>query len=1204
MDREEPPLYIPVILNLCGRNYIMATDLDATMTFVDIGSNDLCNPTATPSIVANAIISFAQDLLSGGCKVVIISEILPRQGASVYNQRVDDTNAQLEGFCSGAPQMIFWRHSRNNYNTRFLTDYVAPDGIHVDPSRGMRSMPKRRPNEVTSGKGKASKPQQPGQNRLATLVAAALSNDEDILEEISSLLLAKLSKQDGTAASMEDVSDSVSEVSVNSVDNADIFTEPSPQVDLGVFSIVHPPVEKTLRIQILNREYVELSRLIFLDSTLQETRIIKKSDHQTVTSVQTIPVKNTIHYNMRYADIYCTKYPLESPELFKYMTVIQSLAHFNPHCWLISDSSAPLPLCLGEISTQRLICSVLSKALYFFVPNNFPNHPCQTMSCDTVGNSSSEALALNQSAPLHTAVATAPTTAMVPTNAPNLSVSTSLTGPQASHINSTLPPARHQIPPNNIPLPTPVRANDLAKFSKWSFPGTTATPSIAIHSNHPSVSTHLDFVRSKVISEIKLGRVKGPYLAPPLPNCICSPLGVVPKKSSTSFRVIHDLSFSRHSLSVNATIPPEHSTVTLETFDTVARLDAGRGALIAKADIEEAFKIIPISPLDYHKLGFSINKCFYFGTVLPMGASSSVQIFDAFSSCLQWILQNQFSVKRVSHIVDDFIFVGQRQSDECLSYLNIFFSLAQDIGVPIKHQKTVMPSTLIEVHGILIDTETLTARLPQDKLQTLKSLLSTSMKRRKVTLHQLQSILGHLNFACKVIKPGRCFLRRLYDSTVGVSNKHHFIKLSAECRADLNLWYSFLDKYNGCTLLTGDRFISSDTLHLHTDAAGSKAVFLFGKSWHNKNILFICDNLAVVHCLNSQTSKDPVMMKLIRIIVLQALEHIFCFRSKHIPTAHNTMCDLLSRFQVEKALRLAPHLDPIPLPILHHEQLLEASLAPSTRAVYSKSWTKFKDFHANFASHQPVLPLSVDLITSFVAHLFKQGLSPSTINSNLSVISYFHSHSGFPDPCANTQVRRMTLGCRKLKQHVDTRLPLHTHITLLIQGVASLYQSSPYLQKLYCAIILLAFFVFFLIGELLPLSPHLSSAVVQRQHVTVSPTFLRLHLHNYKTQKTDKPLTILIKSQSPLCPVKALQAYFLVRGTKMAHYSCLPFHHQFQLRSFGPFSMNFLFTLTFPNFRIGACIQAALLGVPDNEIMRMGRWRSNAFRRYIRLPNI
>ncbi|WAR01907.1 hypothetical protein MAR_008465 [Mya arenaria] len=90
----------------------------------------------------------------------------------------------------------------------------------------------------------------------------------------------------------------------------------------------------------------------------------------------------------------------------------------------------------------------------------------------------------------------------------------------------------------------------------------------------------------------------------------------------------------------------------------------------------------------------------------------------------------------------------------------------------------------------------------------------------------------------------------------------------------------------------------------------SLAVFLFSKSWHNKNILFICNNLASIARL--------LMMKLIRIIVLHALEHNFCIRPKHIPTAHNTACDLLSRFQVENALRLAPHLDPLPLPIPHH----------------------------------------------------------------------------------------------------------------------------------------------------------------------------------------------------------------------------------------------------------------------------------------------
>lgn len=56
-------------------------------------------------------------------------------------------------------------------------------------------------------------------------------------------------------------------------------------------------------------------------------------------------------------------------------------------------------------------------------------------------------------------------------------------------------------------------------------------------------------------------------------------------------------------------------------------------------------------------------------------------------------------------------------------------------------------------------------------------------------------------------------------------------------------------------------------------------------------------------------------MKLIRIIVLKALECNFCFRSSHISTSKNIICDKLSRFQVDEALALAPHLDKIPMAI-------------------------------------------------------------------------------------------------------------------------------------------------------------------------------------------------------------------------------------------------------------------------------------------------
>lgn len=559
---------------------------------------------------------------------------------------------------------------------------------------------------------------------------------------------------------------------------------------------------------------------------------------------------------------------------------------------------------------------------------------------------------------------------MEPVSAPNLLDAHKLLIPSPNQSQTALKTLTQDRLPlaNRFNLPTPIKVDVLSKYLQVypcsdkkilldgfrnGFPlGSIGSISVKIPPNHPSVANHTNFVSVKISSEISKNRIKGPYSYPPLDNFICSPLGVVPKRSPNSFRLIHDLSYPKFGTSVNSCIPEEKSTVQLETFDHVASLvlQSGQHSLIAKADIEDAFRIIPISPLDYHKLGFTFQGHYYFDTVLPMGASSSVSIFESFSKAIQWIMQHSLKVRRVSHIIDDFIFVGSPASRECHEALTKFFTLAADIGIPIKTDKTVFPSTSVEVHGITMNTATMTASLPTDKIINLKSLLLQNMHKKKVSLKTLQSILGHLNFACKVIKPGRCFLRRLYDLTKGHTKSWHFIKISKDCRADLKLWYSFLSDYNGVTLLTNDRFISSKTLHLYSDAAGSKgfacthqsswtygvfpdkiktchinilelypialAVSLFGNCWENKNILFICDNLAAVHCLNKQTSKDPLMMKLIRIIVLKALRYNFCFNATHIPSKDNTICDKLSRLQVTEALELAPHLnrDPVPIP--------------------------------------------------------------------------------------------------------------------------------------------------------------------------------------------------------------------------------------------------------------------------------------------------
>ncbi|XP_063412658.1 uncharacterized protein LOC134695360 [Mytilus trossulus] len=112
-------------------------------------------------------------------------------------------------------------------------------------------------------------------------------------------------------------------------------------------------------------------------------------------------------------------------------------------------------------------------------------------------------------------------------------------------------------------------------------------------------------------------------------------------------------------------------------------------------------------------------------------------------------------------------------------------------------------------------------RLPQEKIEKIQAKLHEFSRRKKVTLRQLQSLIGLLNFACTVVCPGRAFLRRLIDLTIGVSHPCHYIRLTRESKADIGIWKSFIDHFNGKSVFYADKWLSSDSLSLYTDAAGS-----------------------------------------------------------------------------------------------------------------------------------------------------------------------------------------------------------------------------------------------------------------------------------------------------------------------------------------------------------------------------------------------
>ena len=58
----------------------------------------------------------------------------------------------------------------------------------------------------------------------------------------------------------------------------------------------------------------------------------------------------------------------------------------------------------------------------------------------------------------------------------------------------------------------------------------------------------------------------------------------------------------------------------------------------------------------------------------------------------------------MSHILDDFFFIGPPNSEKCRDDLTRFLYVCKKIGVPIKMEKTQVPTTKIVIYGIEIDS--------------------------------------------------------------------------------------------------------------------------------------------------------------------------------------------------------------------------------------------------------------------------------------------------------------------------------------------------------------------------------------------------------------------------------------------------------------------------------------------------------------------
>ena len=477
----------------------------------------------------------------------------------------------------------------------------------------------------------------------------------------------------------------------------------------------------------------------------------------------------------------------------------------------------------------------------------------------------------------------------------------------------------------------------------------TACTTAAVKSNMLSAIQHAATVNEYLQRECLEGRMLGPLSPAQAPWTQVSRFGVIPKKNQQGkWRLITDLS-SPQGHSVNDGIDPALCSLSYTSVDdAAAEISAmGRDTLLAKLDIKNAYRIVPVHPEDRPLLGTKWQDKIFIDAVLPFGLRSAPKIFNAIADALEWIFAHS-GIYPTHHYLDDFIFFGHPGTNQCADALTTAIASCNKLGVPLALDKLLGPSTVLPFLGIELDTATMELRLPADKLHNLQSLIKSWQGRKSCTKRKLLSLIGHLQHAGKVVKLGRTFVRHMIDLATMAKELHHHIRLNLSFRSDLLWWATFLQEWNGVGMLSTITHLPPNQ-HITSDASGSwgcaafwdtywfalpwegawekvhitmkellpivLACAIWGKYWKGQRMVCHCDNAAVVTIINSGSSKNPLAMQLMRSLFFMSAHFNFAISAHFLPGSSNQLADALSRNKPERFFSLHPQANQLPTPI-------------------------------------------------------------------------------------------------------------------------------------------------------------------------------------------------------------------------------------------------------------------------------------------------
>jgi hypothetical protein len=331
---------------------------------------------------------------------------------------------------------------------------------------------------------------------------------------------------------------------------------------------------------------------------------------------------------------------------------------------------------------------------------------------------------------------------------------------------------------------------------------------------------------------VKKGFVAGPFVLPPAGQ-IFRLNSMIAVDQKTKIRIVMNLSGPKGVSFNDAIISNSLEKVVMSNARKFgySLVDCGINARMWKFDMCDAYKNLPASPEDVLLQGFSWLGCLFFETQQPFGSKAAVAGFDRLGKTILDIarLKTGFPAHLVHRTIDDLPFVTPEHSVIGEEFSRIYQNICTDSGISIvtscpKNEKAFENSKQGTVLGIRFDSTDLSWSISEKKRDSILSRIKPLLCDEKVSLHQVQKLVGSLNDFAQLCQVMRGLKHPILDFvTEFEDNDNIYLPVPQQVRTDLLFWASAVhDAVNGLPIPHRAPSVLDSDLTFVSDAAGAQ----------------------------------------------------------------------------------------------------------------------------------------------------------------------------------------------------------------------------------------------------------------------------------------------------------------------------------------------------------------------------------------------